>query len=62
WDLRCYLREQMLTWLQAEAPEALPTYRAEATLIRAHAADAPPPPEADTGLPRDTSLSTDPAS
>lgn len=27
WDLRCLVREQMITWLQAEYPEALPTLR-----------------------------------
>lgn len=29
WDLRCDIREQMITWLQAEYPNALPRIRAE---------------------------------
>ncbi|MBB33837.1 MAG: mechanosensitive ion channel protein MscS [Hirschia sp.] len=29
WDLRCYIREEMIMWLQAEHPEALPRHRAE---------------------------------
>ncbi len=29
WDLRCLIREQMITWLQAEYPEALPRTRVE---------------------------------
>ncbi|MCB1475376.1 MAG: mechanosensitive ion channel [Rhodobiaceae bacterium] len=29
WDLRCLIREQMISWLQAEYPEALPRLRAE---------------------------------
>lgn len=28
WDLRCQVREQMISWLQVEHPEALPLYRA----------------------------------
>ena len=28
WDLRCYIREQMINWLQAEHPEAFPRFRA----------------------------------
>ena len=28
WDLRCYIREQMINWLLAEHPEAFPRYRA----------------------------------
>ena len=30
WDLRCYIREEMIDWLQKEYPEALPRVRAEA--------------------------------
>ncbi len=30
WDLRCYIREEMITWLQTAHPEALPLMRAEA--------------------------------
>ncbi len=29
WDLRCQVREKMITWLQAEYPDALPRIRAE---------------------------------
>ncbi|GAB6052967.1 mechanosensitive ion channel [Magnetospira thiophila] len=29
WDLRCHVREELLTWLQAEHPESLPRLRAE---------------------------------
>lgn len=29
WDLRCVIREAMITWLQAEHPEALPRHRTE---------------------------------
>jgi len=28
WDLRCQIREQMISWLQAASPEALPRFRA----------------------------------
>lgn len=34
WDLRCYIREEMICWLQAEFPEALPHVRAETTIRR----------------------------
>mgnify|MGYP003133158706 CR=1 FL=1 len=39
WDLRCYIREQMINWLQAEHPEAFPRIRARAEV----AADDPGP-------------------
>jgi small-conductance mechanosensitive channel len=29
WDLRCYVREKMLTWIQENYPESLPRTRAE---------------------------------
>ncbi len=32
WDLRCEVRETMLTWLQAEYPHALPRQRAEISM------------------------------
>lgn len=32
WDLRCYIREQMIEWLQAEHPEALPRLRADTSI------------------------------
>ena len=45
WDLRCYIREQMINWLQAEHPEAFPRIRARTEV----AADEPmgftPPPK-----------------
>ena len=31
WDLRCHVREQLVTWLQAEHPYALPRWRVEGT-------------------------------
>ena len=34
WDLRCEIREKMITWLQQEHPEALPRRRAEITTQR----------------------------
>lgn len=33
WDLRCDLREQMITWLRREAPYALPVQRLEGRLF-----------------------------
>lgn len=41
WDLRCDIREQMILWLQASAPEALPVQRHEATLLDRAEADSP---------------------
>lgn len=32
WDLRCAVREKMISWLQAEHPEALPRLRAEGSI------------------------------
>ena len=32
WDLRCLIREQMIEWLQAEHPEALPRLRADTAM------------------------------
>ena len=29
WDLRCVVREAMITWLQTAHPEALPRHRTE---------------------------------
>ncbi|KEO56101.1 mechanosensitive ion channel family protein [Thioclava pacifica] len=51
YDLRCNIREQLISWLQAEMPSALPRTRAEltsaeATQIAAPEIDGPkPPPE-----------------
>ena len=37
WDLRCQIREQMITWLQKEHPSALPRVRLEEPhLVRAN--------------------------
>ena len=33
WDLRCLIREQMIEWLQAEHPEALPRLRADTAML-----------------------------
>jgi hypothetical protein len=35
WDLRCEIREQIIEWLRAEYPEALPR-------VRAYLEDGPP--------------------
>lgn len=41
WDLRCQIREQMITWLQNEHPNALPRVRLEAPhRVRANGSDA----------------------
>lgn len=43
-DLRCFVREQMITYLQTHYPEALPRTRASFTTLPnqpAEAADAP---------------------
>ncbi len=32
WDLRCFIREEMISWLQAEHPHALPRLRAETAM------------------------------
>ncbi len=32
WDLRCHIREEMINWLQAEHPQALPRLRADASV------------------------------
>ncbi len=46
WDLRCYVREKLVDFLQKKYPGSLPRYRAEVeTLIQAHAAqDGDPEP------------------
>ena len=33
WDLRCHIREEMIRWLQAEYPEALPRLRADTAVV-----------------------------
>ena len=39
WDLRCDMREKVMTWLQQAYPEALPRMRAELS----HRPDGPTP-------------------
>jgi hypothetical protein len=43
WDLRCYVREAMLLWIQSEMPDAAPAQR---VLIGESAAGAPAKPPA----------------
>ncbi|MEX3316953.1 mechanosensitive ion channel family protein [Sulfitobacter sp. PS-8MA] len=47
WDLRCEIREKMITWLQKEHPEALPRLRAELGRNVAEAAEGAPVSEGD---------------
>ncbi len=44
WDLRCLIREEMIVWLQENAPEALPHVRAEAEIRRRPDPDVEPRP------------------
>lgn len=46
WDLRCYLREGLVAWMQSEAPEGLARTRWERTGGAAPALPAPPTQEA----------------
>jgi small-conductance mechanosensitive channel len=46
WDLRCYLREGLVAWMQSEAPEGLTRTRWERTGGAAPAVPAPPAKEA----------------
>jgi len=51
WDLRCYLREELVTFLQKQYPDALPRIRVETTPDSPHPKSAPgtnPPSEEDT--------------
>ncbi|MEQ8557080.1 MAG: mechanosensitive ion channel family protein [Henriciella sp.] len=50
WDLRCYIREQMINWLQAEHPEAFPRLRARAEVSDEPMNFAPPPKPSDIEL------------
>ena len=50
WDLRCYIREQMINWLQAEHPEAFPRIRARAEVSDEPMNFAPPPKPSDIEL------------
>jgi hypothetical protein len=45
WDLRCYIREQMINWLQAEHPEAFPRIRARAEVAADEPMSFAPPPK-----------------
>ena len=46
WDLRCYMREKMLTWLQQTHPEAPPRIGAEIQPDRADPASVAEPLQA----------------
>ncbi len=50
WDLRCYIREQMIDWLQAEHPEAFPRIRARAEVSDEPIAASAPQGESDIAL------------
>jgi len=50
WDLRCYIREQMINWLQAEHPEAFPRLRARAEVSEDKPSFVPPAREEDVAL------------
>ncbi len=51
WDLRCYIREQMINWLSAEHPEAFPRFRATTEVEeKPSRIAAPPPSEGDVAL------------
>ncbi|WOI54333.1 mechanosensitive ion channel family protein [Parvularcula sp. LCG005] len=55
WDLRCFIREEMISWLQHDHPGALPRIRAEGTIDRGKAEETGPmPPPA--SFTRDDSL------
>lgn len=60
WDLRCYIREEMLSWLQEEFPEALPHIRAETTLRRRSEQPVMGADAAERGFAPDDSLSRTP--
>ena len=47
WDLRCLVREQMVSWLQREHPAALPRHRAEVQGAQVAAAGPVPEPRAE---------------
>jgi len=50
WDLRCYIREQMINWLQAEHPEAFPRFRATTEVEEKPAPFEMPTPSQDIAL------------
>ena len=43
WDLRCYIREQMINWLHAEHPEAFPRFRVSTEVEEKPSRIAAPP-------------------
>ncbi len=63
WDLRCLIREEMISWLQTNHPEALPRIRADADLRdeAAHAYDPPRNHLPEKPFDRDHSLDFGPA-
>ena len=50
WDLRCYIREQMINWLAVEHPEAFPRIRARAEVSDEPMSFSPPPKPSDIEL------------
>lgn len=50
WDLRCYIREQMINWLAAEHPESFPRIRARAEVSDEPMSFSPPPKPSDIEL------------
>jgi small-conductance mechanosensitive channel len=44
WDLRCYVREHLVTWVRDNHPTALPRVRAEMTAVSPIRATLSPPP------------------
>ncbi len=64
WDLRCYIREEMISWLQEVHPEALPRHRAETSILRDRDGGAAAPggkPEPESGFKPDQSLQLGPS-
>ncbi len=53
WDLRCAVREGLVSWLQREHPEALPRTRWEAAVGEPPASAAAPAPTPETASARD---------
>ncbi len=49
WDLRCYVREQLVTWLQQQYPRALPRMRAEIEQLQLE--NGRPEPQATSAAP-----------
>ncbi|WP_308439725.1 mechanosensitive ion channel family protein [Cellulomonas denverensis] len=57
-DLRCYLREGLVAWLQAHAPEGLPRTRLETITRSTTPAPVTAPDPATAGMPQDARLFT----